>query len=353
MWEQAGTPAPASAFADLGDASRRLGSLDAAESALQIALERATDPLTKLDVLLHMSRVAFDRGDHATERALVERAATLAEPDDAAMQAKVLASMAWSELRHGDIDEAERLAAQALRAAEHAGASVEQIDAHSVLGGAAASRDDLDVALEHAQACLELAHASGDLASAAVAWGNLGVTLHLQGDATGDVERYRAAIDHYEMEYAARVQLADRIGQALSRLNQAQARLRLGDHEHAHIDAIDALVAARAVGAFRPLLFALLVEADTRLAVGAVDLALPLLGVVSSHPEADRSDHDEIQRIISRRARSGDRRCRAGGGCRARLRRCRACARADGGPLDRRSTISWTVRRGRETLRAT
>lgn len=302
LWAQAGTVVPATAHVDLGDACRRLSDLDAAESALATALERASDSATTIRSLLHLGRVAFERGDQAAQRALVVRATALAETDDVATQAKVLVAMAWWEQRHGDINEAERLAERALIAVEQADAADDRFQANSVLGAVAASRGDLDAALAHVQVCLEIAQRSGDLSAEATAHHNLGVTRHLQGDATGDPTRYHEAIEHYEAEHAARRQLGDRIEVASSQLNQAQARLRLGDLEQAHAKAIEALATAQAIGTLRLLLFALLVEADVQLTAGAADVALPLLGVVHSHPEADRNDQEEIERIAARAA---------------------------------------------------
>jgi hypothetical protein len=63
-------------------------------------------------------------------------------------------------------------------------------------------RDEFDHALGHFRAGLEGAQGHGDLAAEAGAHGNLGVTLHLQGDATGNPAWHREAIVHYELEHS-------------------------------------------------------------------------------------------------------------------------------------------------------
>jgi hypothetical protein len=247
-----------------------------------------------------MARVAFDQGEDVRELDLLEQAVALADRVDAATNAKVTIAMAWWEQRHGDLDEGWQLAQSALAAAEEQGSTSIQIDACSALAALSAERDDLDAAVAYVRAGLALAEECGDLSSEAIMGGNLGVTLHLQGDATGLLDRYRDATGHYERELSLRRALGDRIGASYCLLNLAQARLRLGESEACARAVREGLAEAEAVHARRNVLFAVQVEADRRLSEGDVVGALPLLGVVRAQAWAERNEQSEMDRILGR-----------------------------------------------------
>ena len=300
LWGRAGDDVPGDALVLLGDACLRTGDLDAADAVLATAAQTITDPGVLADALRHSGRVALERGDPLSERALLDEALRLIEPLDVTRHAQVLASLAWWELRYGDLNACVRMAEGALEAAERAVSIAGQIDSSGLLVVIATMNDDYDGALGHARTCMELARAGGDLAAEAVAHRNLGVTLHLWGDASGDLDKYRAAAAEYGIERSMRRDLGDRIGECSCLLNLAQARLRLGDGPGARIAITNALPTARALGAIRVVLFSLIVEADVRLTEGDTDGALALLGLVRTHPALERQDQDEIERILSR-----------------------------------------------------
>jgi tetratricopeptide (TPR) repeat protein len=300
LWEQAGSVVPVDALVLLGRACRRLGDLDAAETALSAATTRSTDSGGRAEALYEASRVAVERSQSARVRSLLEEAHGLAEGGAPATLIRVVIGLAWWELGHGDLDAAQHHADRALSLAEESGNSAEVIEARDVLEAIATIRGDFDTAEQHTRVTLEMAQRIGDPSLEATAEGRLGVALHLRADGCGSLDDYRAAARHYERELELERTLDDRLGGLRVVLNLAQVRLRLGDTAGAKAAVREGLAEAAAIGAQRYVAFAMLVEADRRVTDGDTAGALALLGLVHANPTLERLLRQEIERILSR-----------------------------------------------------
>ena len=276
MWSGAGRDPPVLALVGLGDACSRAGDIDAAGAALDIALARAvlTDEL--VEALLVARRIAGDRGDVDGERSMIERALTIADPNDGITRAKLLNALAGWELNHGDLDESERLARDALALAEGDSSLEQRSTATRCLGHVAASRGDLDGAVRHLALAVDLARSGIDLTLQAIVRGDLGVALHIRGDKTGRTEDYIASIEQYERDLAVREQLGERRGLVSTRANLAQALLRLVARPAPGPDPRE-LRRPADLRVLSELLLSLQVEADRRLTEGDVDGGLAIL----------------------------------------------------------------------------
>jgi class 3 adenylate cyclase/tetratricopeptide (TPR) repeat protein len=299
LWDEAGERIAFDTLVSLAEARLRVGELDAAEDAVTKALGNATTAAERARALYIGTQIAFERGDQAEERRILDELARL-DHGDVASLARAQIGLAWWELRYGDLDAAAGHADRARSLADHAGLAIESIGALAVAGAIAMERDDLVTMEEVSVAAIALARRSGNRAKEAIAEAHLGVVYHLRGDATGDRLAYRDAVVHYERGLAIRRDLGDQFSWATERLNLAQVFVRLGDIAEARIAVREALMEAASVGATRVMVFALLVEADRRITSGEADRGLSLLGLVRARPAADRADQLEIERILSR-----------------------------------------------------
>jgi class 3 adenylate cyclase/tetratricopeptide (TPR) repeat protein len=300
LWEQAGIAVPVGALVLLGQACRRLGDLDAAETALSAAKARATDSGGRAAALYEASRVAVERSQPARVRSLLEEAHRLADGGAPTTLIRVVRGLAWWELGHGDLDAAQHHAERALSLAEQSGDSAEVIEARDVLEAVATVRGDFDTAEQHTLVTLEMAQRIGDPSLEATAHARLGVALHLRADRCGSLDDYRAAARHYERELELERTLDSRLGGLRAVLNLAQVRLRLGDRAGTQAAVREGLAEAVAIGAQRYVTFAMLVEADRRATDGDTAGALALLGLVHANPTLERLVQQEIERILSR-----------------------------------------------------
>ncbi len=306
LWTTVGVEPPADALVALGDACRRLGDLDAAETALGAAIRVATTISCRADALYFSSLVASYRGDLAHEEELLAQAVPLAERAGGATLSRTLTGLARSEAQRGDLDGAARHATRALQLAQvldDPGLICRALDALTVVAG---ERDDLDQAQFYAESQLAWAETSGNLEDQAHAHATLGVVIHLRGDAGGHTDHYRAAADHYSRALHLYRRLGHRVSQAVATANLAQASLRLGDYATAHASIREVLAEAIEVGAIQQVLLCVQVEADLRICRGDTDSGLALLGMVEAHPSFGSIDRSESERLLSRIALSPD-----------------------------------------------
>jgi len=302
-WARADEPVPVDALLLIGEAQRRRGDADAADRALRAVLERAhtddaEDREHRAAALYLLSEVAFDRGDETEERTVLEEGLRLVGGDRSLVVARLEVGLAWWETRHGERALGVEHGRRALALAEELNSDRMRWRAHNVLGAMAAMGGDLDGAERHTRTSVQIAQALGDMVGEAVSIGNLGVVLHLVGDTTGSVDYYVDAIAHYDRDLEFRAAIVDPVGTIVSTFNRAQVLVRLGEFDEAAVSIRAGLAVARRSNFARHLILGLLVEADRLVNLGDVGHGLDLLALVRTHPTVQRTDEQEIERIL-------------------------------------------------------
>ena len=302
-WGLAGEPPPLKVLVLVGEANRRRGDADAAERALRTVLDRSAtgdpdDVDHRAEALYLLSEVAYDRGVEADELAFLEDAEHLVGGEPSLVLCRIAVGLAWWETRHGDLAKGYVHGLRALALADELDSDRMRWRAHGVLGAISGMRDDFADSERHMVMTVEIARRVGDVAGEAVSIGNLGVLQHVMGDATGSVERYRSALDHYERDLEFRIAIADPFGAIDSTFNRAQVLVRLGRLDEAGAAIRDGLIASLRSNYARHLLTGVGVEADRLVTLGEIDAGLDLLVIVRDHPAAQRGDVQEIERIL-------------------------------------------------------
>jgi tetratricopeptide (TPR) repeat protein len=200
----------------------------------------------------------------------------------------------------GALDEARSFAARAVRVAEELDQPRTTREMHQMLASIAQAGGDFDTALEHISDALALAVATGDLDGQALALSTTGVCHHLIADATGSLEKYRVALDHYRQAAALHRRLGRQLPGGLNASNMAQVAIRLGDDGSARRSLREALTTLADTGGSPTTLYCVLTEGDRRLTRGDQREGLGLISVVHSQPALSQEHLNEIERILGR-----------------------------------------------------
>ena len=167
------------------------------------------------------ARVSVQAGDtdyregNAIERLVQTALDDLVAPEDAPLQARVLADFSRTAHRQTDIALAHELAERALAAADAASDQRALAQAHNMLGVLARTAGQLKTAQDHLEESLSLAEAFDDESARAAALNNLSLVVADGGDYTSAVELAQAAlalcrqIDDRHREAAVLNNLAD------------------------------------------------------------------------------------------------------------------------------------------------
>jgi hypothetical protein len=243
--------------------------------------------------------VADEQAEPERERELLMAALPDAEDEGGLLLVQVLTGLAHSEINTGDIDAAGLRAARALEIAERVRHPVGLRQARLVSGVVACQLGDYEDMLRHNEAALASMIEIGDLEGQMTAEVNCGVSHHLIGDRSRDMESYLAASAHYERanELGRRLGLESRT--AMNDANLGQVCVRLGDFGAAKVKLLNSMRTAMASGARSTLLYCLLLEADRRLTMGDRE-AVRFLGLVRVQPGASLDTEREISTILSR-----------------------------------------------------
>ncbi len=159
---------------------------------------------------------------------------------------------------------------------------------------------DFAKAQENTERALAIARATGDLMGEAVELGNLGVEHHLRGDATGEIDDYRAAADAYERSLALAQRLGMREHEVVSLANLAQLNVRLGDPHRALDLAASSLDVALEHDLVPQVLAAVIYHADALWSLGEHDMALAHIGMARRDPQLGGDFGIELPRILER-----------------------------------------------------
>ena len=147
---------------------------------------------------------------------------------------------------------------------------------------------------------LAIAESSGNLDDQARAHSNLGVMIHLRGDADGDREQYRGAMTHYRAGIELHRRLGERHFEIRMTLNMAQACVRLGrDGEASALIRESLATAVSLAGHSTPEL----VSPDgsgSPSRRGETEIGLAYLGLFMRQPSTGSIDEHETDRILAR-----------------------------------------------------
>jgi class 3 adenylate cyclase/tetratricopeptide (TPR) repeat protein len=300
LWDDADVDVPCDALLVLVEALLRLDDISAAETYLERARASAATPSQRVDIARLLSLIAGHRGDLDYERSLLERALPLAEQADTLSRTRVLILLAWSYSQADRLDEAGDHARRALALAEELGDVGETCRALAASAMVRIECGDLDAGQRFVERELAIAERSGNLDEQARAQSNLGVVLHLRGDAEGVDEHYRAAIDHYRQSRALHQRLGATDLPIRDRLNMAQACTRLGRDAEAGALIRESLATAVEVSATSLQYAALVLEADRLLTSGDTRTGLAYLGLLRRTAAMGSMEQHEAQRILER-----------------------------------------------------
>jgi hypothetical protein len=159
-------------------------------------------------------------------------------------------------------------------------------------------RGDLAASQRFVERALKMAEDSGNLQEQARALDNLGVVVHLRGDAGGDHHFYRAATTYYRRGVELHRRRGEQTYVLRMELNLAQAYIRLGRDVEARALIRESLRAAVRMESTPLQALCVQAEGDRRLAVGETDVGLALLGVSMSQPSAGSVDRHGTDRIL-------------------------------------------------------
>jgi len=278
----------------------RTGDLNAAETLVGPLLPMELPAAQRALTLFYASWVAAERGDHDGERAFLAAALPLAEAIGGRTLCRTLVGVAWAQANAREFEAARHSAERGLAIATAAGDPYER--GRGLMTIAAVTR----LTCEYAESerylhdAIALATEIGDLELENSARGNLGVLHHLNGDATGSIDAYRAAEECYLAELEISRQLGIRQQLVVCHANLAQLYLRLGRPEETGPHLEIATRGALEFGLFADLGICLVVEAERRLLDGDVDEALMLIGALNDDPRTGENDAQEIDRFLAR-----------------------------------------------------
>ncbi|HEY1278681.1 MAG TPA: AAA family ATPase, partial [Acidimicrobiales bacterium] len=300
LWRSIDHEPPVAVLNELTDACARLGDLYDAEQWNAEALGRAVTPEEQANAQYLGSWIASERGDRRREEALLAAARPDAERIGGALYVRVLLGLGWLANIRGDLDEARSIAAEAVRLSEGLDHSATTRNLHLLLSTIAQTSGDLRAALDHVSDALTLALATGDLDGQAIALGGAGVCHHLMADASGSIDEYRAAMEHYRRAQSLYRRVGRHLLSANNTANMAQIAIRLGDDPAARRLLHEAITTLGDIGGSTAMLFCVLCEGDRRLTAGEEEGGLGLISVVHSHPAATQDNANEIGRILGR-----------------------------------------------------
>ncbi|HEX5089361.1 MAG TPA: AAA family ATPase [Nocardioides sp.] len=177
------------------DAANLAGESERALALLDRVRAEATDPTTRAEAAARIGAIHFRGGDGAAaEAAFRDALALLPAGERSVRAARVRGEMALQAVGWSRFDEAELLAAEALRIATDVGARREEGVARNAQGTTAGFRGDLDRAVELLRTALEIAREVQDPQDLGSAYVNLSHVLGMAGRLEENVELGRIGI---------------------------------------------------------------------------------------------------------------------------------------------------------------
>ncbi len=177
------------------DAANLAGETEQALALLDRVQAEATDPTTRAEAAARMGAIHFRAGDGAAaEAAFRDALALLPAGERSVLAARVHGEMALQAVGWSRFDEADELAAEALRLAGEVGARREEGVARNAQGTTAAFRGDLGSAVELLRGALEIAREVQDPQDLGSAYVNLSHVLGMAGRLEENVELGRTGI---------------------------------------------------------------------------------------------------------------------------------------------------------------
>jgi DNA-binding CsgD family transcriptional regulator/tetratricopeptide (TPR) repeat protein len=180
---------------EAADAANLAGDSERALALLGRVRAEAADPTTQAEAAARIGAIHFRAGDGAAaEAAFRDALALLPAGERSVLAARVHGEMALQAVGWSRFDEAELLAAEALRLSTEVGARREEGVARNAQGTTAAFRGDLDSAVELLRAALEIAREVQDPQDLGSAYINLSHVLGMSGRLEENVELGRIGI---------------------------------------------------------------------------------------------------------------------------------------------------------------
>lgn len=302
LFEAAGIEPPARLSTDLSKVYCQLGELTAANDAARRAVTQARRSMddSALCAALTAEAAALEHlGERAGADAILDEARALAEPAGGTVLGEVLIEVGWRALRAGRVDDVGRAVEQVLEIAECCDEPSFVIRSHRFAAAFSDSNGDHDTSIRHHESSLEISRRIGDRWGECLTLNNLGTTMHYRGDAEGHHEHYVVAERCYRqaIEMADELHLAEQ--SAMSNLNLAQLRLRMGAPADASVLVTRGLRSAEHLQAGSMVLFGVLVYADLLAETGETEQAARVLRVLRSHSSRDIVG-DELERVAQR-----------------------------------------------------
>ncbi len=295
--EQSGAP-PSESLPDylkLGESSLRLSDFPAVEQAMGRALalaRRSGDVPAQAEALIGLAPAAASVGRTEEASRLLGEALTLARQSGGRTLARALIALATQEWQNGNLDAAERHAAEARQIGRDIADVVLEAGATQTLGIVAGLGKDFEGSLRQFELCLALARQSGNRYQESVIESNIGATKHYAGD-------WRGAIDHYlaSLKTGEEMGMIDRM--ATNAHNLADVYASLGELDASRHYARECVRLARQVGAVPLQLAAMVPLANVLVKQGETERGLALIGLARAHPGMPQQKQTGIAEVLA------------------------------------------------------
>lgn len=282
-------------YLKLGDAALRLSDFPTVEQALGRALALARqsgDIPAQAEALSRLAPAAASVGRTEEAGRLLEEALNLARLSGGQTLARVLVALSTQEWQDGNLDAAERHAAEARQIGRDMADIALETGATQTLGIIAGLGKDFEGSLRHFELCLALARQSGNRYQESIIESNIGATKQYAGD-------WRGAVDHYlaSLKTGEEMGMIDRM--AINAHNLADAYASLGELDASRHYARECVRLAQQVGAVPLQLAAMVPLADVLVRQGETERALALIGLVRAHPGTPQQKQTGIAEVLA------------------------------------------------------